>query len=106
VPESACRSQRVGVIVPAGRAVARRSAATGTSAAAANGRNATAANTAGYPADPIAAAITGGVAAANAFYTPDWIAMVTKRWAGPPQRQEWETPMVVESAERRLVAAE
>jgi hypothetical protein len=32
--------------------------------------------------------------------------MVTKRWAGPPQRQEWETPMVVESAERRLVAAE
>jgi hypothetical protein len=46
------------------------------------------------------------VAAANAFYTPDWVAMVTKRWAGPPQRQEWETPMVVESAERRLVAAE
>jgi hypothetical protein len=30
----------------------------------------------------------------------------TKRWTGPPQRQEWETPMVVESAERRLVAAE
>jgi hypothetical protein len=46
------------------------------------------------------------VAAANAFYTPDWRAMVTKRWAGPPQRHEWETPMVVESAERRLVAAE
>ena len=46
------------------------------------------------------------VTAANAFYTPDWVAMVTKRWAGPPQRQEWETPMVVESAERRHVAAE
>jgi len=45
-------------------------------------------------------------AAANVFYTPDWVAMVTKRWAAPPQRQEWETPMVVESAERRLVAAE
>ena len=45
-------------------------------------------------------------AAADAFYTADWVAMVTKRWAGPPQRQEWETPMVVESAERRLVAAE
>jgi hypothetical protein len=45
-------------------------------------------------------------AAADAFYTPDWVAMVTKRWAAPPQRQEWETPMVVESAERRLVAAE
>ena len=45
-------------------------------------------------------------AAANSFYTADWVAMVTKRWAAPPQRQEWETPMVVESAERRLVAAE
>ena len=44
-------------------------------------------------------------AAANAFYTPEWVAMVSKRWAGPPQRQDWETPMVVESAERRLVAA-
>ena len=44
-------------------------------------------------------------AAAEAFYTPDWVAMVTKRWA-PPLRQDWETPMVVESAERRLVAAE
>ncbi len=43
---------------------------------------------------------------ANAFYTPDWVAMVTKRRAAPPQRQDWETPMVVESAERRLVAAE
>ena len=45
-------------------------------------------------------------AAADAFYTTDWVAMVTKRWAGSPQRQEWHTPMVVESAERRLVAAE
>jgi len=45
-------------------------------------------------------------AAADAFYTPAWVAMVTKRWAAPPQRQEWETPMVVESAERRLIAAE
>jgi hypothetical protein len=32
--------------------------------------------------------------------------MVAKRWGAPPQRQEWETPMVVESAERRLIAAE
>ena len=45
-------------------------------------------------------------AAADAFYTAEWLAMVTKRWGVPPQRQEWETPMVVESAERRLVAAE
>ena len=45
-------------------------------------------------------------AAADAFYTPDWVATVTKRWAAPPLRQDWETPMVVESAERGLVAAE
>jgi hypothetical protein len=45
-------------------------------------------------------------AAANAFPTADWVAMVAKRWAAPPQRQEWETPMVVESAARRPVAAE
>jgi hypothetical protein len=45
-------------------------------------------------------------AAAEAFYTPEWLATVTRRWASPPQRLEWETPMVVESAERRLIAAE
>ena len=41
--------------------------------------------------------------AAAQFHTPDWVAMVTKRWAAPPQRQDWETPMVVEAAEQRLV---
>lgn len=45
-------------------------------------------------------------AAASAFHSADWVAMATRRWAAPPQRQEWETPMVVESAERRLVAGE
>ena len=44
--------------------------------------------------------------AADAFYTPNWVALVTKRWAAPPLRQDWETPLAVESAERRLVAAE
>ena len=43
-------------------------------------------------------------AAANQFHTPEWVAMATRRWAAPPQRQEWETPMVVEAAEQRLVA--
>jgi hypothetical protein len=46
------------------------------------------------------------VAAANAFHTADWVAMAAKRWAVTPRRQDWETPMVVESAERRLVVAE
>jgi len=36
-------------------------------------------------------------AAADTFYSADWQALVTKRWGTPPQRQEWETPMVVES---------
>jgi hypothetical protein len=45
-------------------------------------------------------------AIADAFYTLDWIAMVTKRWGSAPHRQDWETPVVVESAERRMIAAE
>jgi hypothetical protein len=31
---------------------------------------------------------------------------VTNRWGAAPQRQQWDTPMVVESVEQRLVAAE
>lgn len=42
---------------------------------------------------------------AERFYTPEWIATVTRRWNGPPLRQQWDTPMVVESAEQRLVKA-
>ncbi|MBI3375283.1 MAG: monooxygenase [Betaproteobacteria bacterium] len=44
-------------------------------------------------------------AAAEGLYTAEWVALVTKRWGAPPLRQEWETPMVVEAAERRLVEA-
>jgi hypothetical protein len=44
-------------------------------------------------------------AAADRLYTPEWVATVTKRWGVPPLRQDWETPMVVESAEKRLVEA-
>jgi hypothetical protein len=43
--------------------------------------------------------------AAERLYTAEWVAMVTKRWGAPPLRQEWETPMVVEAAEKRLVEA-
>lgn len=45
-------------------------------------------------------------AASEALFTADWVALVTKRWGTPPQRQDFETPMVVESAEQRLIAAE
>jgi hypothetical protein len=44
--------------------------------------------------------------AADAFYTDDWIARVSGRWQSQATRQDWETPMVVESAEHRLIAAE
>lgn len=44
-------------------------------------------------------------AQAEAFYTPDWVALVTKRWGAPPIRGEWETPMVVESEAGNLVPA-
>lgn len=44
-------------------------------------------------------------AQADALYTPEWIALVTKRWGAPPIRAEWETPMVVESEAGRLVSA-
>ena len=46
------------------------------------------------------------LAAANAFYTPQWRAKVEKRWESPARRQDWETPMVVEAAQGRLIAAE
>lgn len=45
-------------------------------------------------------------AASDALFTADWIATVTKRWGTAPTRQDFETPMVVESAAGRLVAAE
>lgn len=44
-------------------------------------------------------------AAAAAFHTADWLATVTGRWGARPRRQEWETPMVVESTTWRLAAA-
>lgn len=64
-----------------------------------------------YGIAPDAATLVGiylweSKAASDALFTPDWVAMVTKRWGTPPLRQDFETPMVVESAEQRLVAAE
>lgn len=40
-------------------------------------------------------------AAANAFHTADWLAMATRHWGAAPQRQDWETPMVVEGVQQR-----
>ena len=43
--------------------------------------------------------------AADAFYTPAWVQLVTERWQGAPQRQDWDTPMVVECRAGQLVTA-
>lgn len=42
---------------------------------------------------------------ADRFYTPTWIQNMTERWGAAPLRAEWETPMVVEIAEGRLLPA-
>lgn len=42
--------------------------------------------------------------AADAFYSPDWIAGVTERWGAVPERVDWLVPVVAESAEGRVVA--
>lgn len=34
---------------------------------------------------------------ADAFYNPEWVAGVTKRWGVMPARADWEIPQVVES---------
>lgn len=34
---------------------------------------------------------------ADAFYTPDWTAGVTRRWGGMPTRTDWEIPQIVNS---------
>lgn len=43
--------------------------------------------------------------AADAFYSPDWIAGVTERWGAAPERTDWIVPVVAESAEGRVVGA-
>lgn len=43
--------------------------------------------------------------AADAFYSPDWIAGVTERWGAAPERADWIVPVVAESAEGRVVVS-
>lgn len=43
--------------------------------------------------------------AADAFYSPDWIAGVTERWGAAPERADWIVPVVAESAEGRVVGS-
>ena len=40
---------------------------------------------------------------AERFYTPQWRDVVTARWGAAPARQDWDTPVVVESGESKLV---
>ena len=48
----------------------------------------------------------GNRAAADAFYTAEWIARVSGRWQSKATRQDWETPMVVDNLQNSLIAAE
>lgn len=42
-------------------------------------------------------------AAADAFYSPAWMAGVTERWGAAPARHDWIVPVVTETAEGRVV---
>jgi len=44
--------------------------------------------------------------AADAFYSPEWMAGVRERWGSAPLKAEWVVPVVAESAEGRVVAEE
>lgn len=41
--------------------------------------------------------------AADAFYTPTWMAGVTERWGSAPLKTEWTVPVVAESIEGKVV---
>jgi hypothetical protein len=41
--------------------------------------------------------------AADAFYSPEWMAGVTQRWGAAPVKSEWTVPVVAECAEGKLV---
>ena len=43
--------------------------------------------------------------AAERFYTPAWVQNVAERWGAVPTCAQWETPMVAETAQGRLVPA-
>ena len=42
-------------------------------------------------------------AAADKFYSPEWMAGVTQRWGAAPVRTEWTVPVVAESIEGKVV---
>jgi hypothetical protein len=42
--------------------------------------------------------------AADAFYSPEWMAGVTERWGAAPAKGEWIVPVVAESVEGRVVS--
>ena len=41
--------------------------------------------------------------AADAFYSPEWMAGVTERWGAAPRKSEWVVPVVAESIDGRVV---
>lgn len=44
--------------------------------------------------------------AADAFYTPEWLAGVADRWGAEPRRDEWVVPVVAETIAGTVVTDE
>jgi hypothetical protein len=42
--------------------------------------------------------------AADAFYSPEWMAGVTERWGAAPLKQEWTVPVVAETTVGEVVS--
>lgn len=42
--------------------------------------------------------------AADAFYSPGWIAGVAERWGAVPRKNEWVVPVVAEGIDHRVVS--
>jgi hypothetical protein len=43
--------------------------------------------------------------AADAFYSPEWMAGVTERWGAAPVKDEWIVPVVAETSQRKVVTS-
>lgn len=43
-------------------------------------------------------------AAANAFYTAEWLAGVTQRWGAAPQRSECEVTVIADNVQQKLIS--
>jgi hypothetical protein len=43
--------------------------------------------------------------AADAFYSPEWMAGVAERWGAAPVKDEWIVPVVAETTQHKVVTS-